>query len=141
MSGSAKEWVIVIVFFLTFFAATLAEAKWLNRNTAIAFARAFTVAFIPNVFTVTVGFAASAVVFGLLMMLVADNAGVGGTTVWSGVVLSLAAPLAVLFFAKRFTLLMFRLEMDRSPWLYSFLAAVLFLVAVVLPAITVAYFI
>jgi hypothetical protein len=142
MSGFKQEWVIVIAFFLSFFVVTFAEAKWLSRVTATALTRSFAIAFIPNVFTITVGFFFSAVVFGMIVMFVTNNtpnAGVGESTVRTGIGLALLAPLVILIFAKRVTLVIFRQELNLNPWLYAVAASVLFLVAVLLPTVAVSY--
>ena len=133
MSGSAKQWVIVLAFFLGFFVITYVEARWLSRKTATPLQRAFAIAFVPNIFTITVGFFFSAAIFGLILMFVygeTTNAGAGEATIWSAVGLAVVAPLTILFFAKRFALMVMRLDGVTNPWSYSLAASILFFVAV-----------
>ena len=142
MSGSAKQWLIVLAFFVGFLFLTLVETAWLHRKAAISLGRSLAVAFLPNFFTITVGFAFSALLFMLIIMFVWDRTlqtTESETTVWVATALALGAPLAIFFFAKRIALMTARVEAIRSPWLYSLFMSVVFFLAALVPPFAVTY--
>jgi hypothetical protein len=138
MSGSVVQWLIVLAFFAGFFVITFAEARWLSKKTAMPMQRAFAVAFVPNIFTITVGFFVSAAIFGVILLFVWDRTlqtTESETTVYTAIALAFVAPLLILFAAKRFALRIMRIDGITNPWAYSLVASLLFFAAVLaLPA-------
>lgn len=135
MSGVAKEWLVVIIFFAAFFALTIAEAAWLNKKSGSGLPRAFATALLPNLFAITVGFFVSFMIFAVILAMAWDGSlqTVPGNdaTIWAAVIAAILFPLVILTFAKRVALRLSKLVGISGPWVYSFAASLIFLLVVV----------
>ncbi len=135
MSSNTKEWITVAVFFIGFFAFTIAEAYWLSRSDTAKRGRFFAFAFVSNIFSVSVGFFVSFIIFGVLMALAwdgslekipSDSAGI-----WTAVAVAAVFPILLLTLAKRLLFRGLKLADVTRPWLYSVAASLLFFVVVI----------
>lgn len=129
MSGNTKEWLVVIIFFLCVFGATLVEAFWLSRKNTASFSRALTFSILSNTITVTAGFFVSFVIFGVILAMAWDGSlekvPAGDFTVWTAVVIGALFPVLLLALAKRLLASVFKLALAR-PSVYSTASALLF---------------
>lgn len=134
MSSRATEWIAVIIFFAGFFAFTIGESYWLSRRNSSAIGRFFVFSFVSNIFSVSIGFFASFVVFGVLLALAWDGSiqqlPTGELAVWMAVCVAALFPPLLLILAKRLLFRLLKLTEISRPWLYSVLASVAFFVVV-----------
>ena len=143
MTAVTKEWLIVIAFFVGFFAFTATETWWVNRHTTHGAGRAFTFAFATNIFTACVGFFVSFVVFGVIMALAWDGSltsvPAGDFTIWIAVAVGALAPVLILFFTKRLMIKLLKLSDLAKPWAYSAVASILFFLSIFILPFAVGY--
>lgn len=143
MTAVTKEWLIVIAFFVGFFAFTAAETWWVNRRTTHGVGRAFTFAFATNIFTACVGFFVSFVVFGVIMALAWDGSLTsvpgGDFTLWIAIAVGALAPVLILFFAKRLMIKLLKLTDLSKPWAYSAVTSILFFLSIFILPFAVGY--
>jgi hypothetical protein len=140
MSGKTVEWLAVLIFFIFFFAFTVLEAHWLNKRSAAQLGKTFAFSFATNIFTITVGYALSFVVYAVLLALVFGGVYGNDWRIWTGVVAGLSMPVLISLLAKRLGLRAFKLDVGFSPWVFSLVATILFLLAVTLPPVIFVYF-
>ena len=142
MSGAAKEWLIVLIFFAAFFAYTFAEAAWINKRTAATYGRSLFFTFTTNLIVITVGFVISFVTLGVILAMAWDgslqNVGLGDTTIWTALAIALLFPVLLLFAVKRIFIAVMKFE-GISSWRYSAISSVLFFLAVYTPPFAFAY--
>ena len=144
MSSGTKQWLIVLAFFLGFFAFTFLEAAWVNRRVAGGFPRALLLAFTSNMLTVTVGFSVSLVIFGVIFGLGWDRSletlEPNMALLWTAFIAAAIFPLGLLILAKRLLLRVLKLTGLANPLAYSLVASALFLVSTIGLPIAIAYF-
>lgn len=135
MSSNTKEWLTVAVFFIGFFAFTIGETYWLSRIDPAKRGRFFAFAFVSNIFSVSVGFFVSFVIFGVLMALAWDGSlekvSGGDAGIWAAVAVAAIFPVLLLTLAKRLLFRGLKLTDVPRPWLYSISASLLFFVVVI----------
>ncbi len=68
MSGTAKEWIAVLIFVLCVAGYTVGEAVWLKRKGWADFGRSLAFAAATNIFGYAVGLFVLFVVFGVVLM-------------------------------------------------------------------------
>lgn len=145
MTGVSKDWLVVLAFFVAFFAFTAAETMWINRRTSDAFPRSLFVAFGSNIFAVTVGYFVSFLIMGVVFAVVWDESidSIPAPNAFLWIAISAAAlfPILLLGLMKRLLVRAAKLEQIDRPWLYSFLAAFLFNLSVAIAVAVVAYFV
>ena len=135
MSSNTKEWITVAVFFIGFFAFTFGEMYWLSRGDTAKRGRFFAFAFVSNIFSVSVGFFVSFIIFGVLMAMAWDGSletipsGDGG--IWAAVAVAAIFPVLLLTLAKRLLFRGLKLTDVPRPWLYSIAASILFFLVVI----------
>jgi magnesium-transporting ATPase (P-type) len=144
MSGKTVEWLAVLIFFTCFFAFTILESYWLNKRTAAPLGKTFAFSFATNIFTITVGFALSFVVYGSLLMLTFGDAleHLSGNDwrTWAALLAGAALPVIVSTLAKRLGLRIFKLDLGLSPWTFALIASVILLVFVAAAPVLFIYF-
>ena len=144
MTGVSKEWLVVLAFFVGFFASTAVKTIWINRRTAADFPRSLFVAFGSNIFAVTVGYFFSflimAVVLGVVWDEPVNQMSAPNAFMWAAVTAAVLSPILVAGLLKRLLIKAARLERIERPWLYSFLATLLFNVSATIAPALVAYF-
>ena len=142
MSGAAKQWVIVLIFFAAFFAYTFAEAAWVNKRTASNYARSLFFTFTTNLISITVGFVVSFVILGAILAMAWDgslqNVEGGDMTIWAALAVALIFPILLLFLVKRLFIALLKFD-GLKPWLYSAISSVLLFLAVYSLTIAFAY--
>ena len=69
MPGVSKEWLLIAVFFVTFFIFTFVEAKWLTGRGKVAFGRTFVGSLLTNIIALTFGYGFAAVLLLILLAL------------------------------------------------------------------------
>jgi hypothetical protein len=135
MSSAWKEWLIVIVFFLAFFAFTFFESAWINKKMAIGFTKSFVFSLISNTFVQTVGFFMSFLIFGVMFAVVWDESinqsSYPNAVLWAGVIAAFLVPYAMLLLVKRLLIKFIGITEIARPWLFSSISALLFFVCVV----------
>lgn len=124
----------MIIFFVGFFAFTIGEAYWLGRKNSPEIAKFFVFSFVSNIFSVSIGFFVSFVIFGALIALAWDGSiqqlPTGDTAVWMAVGVAALFPPLLLILAKRLPFRLLKLNGVSRPWLYSVLASAAFFVIV-----------
>jgi hypothetical protein len=129
----------VILFFVGFFAFTIAEAFWLHKKKGVSAGRAFGFSFASNIFAVTVGFFALSVIFvALVAMSRGDSLEVTPDATKTAVafIASLAVPVALLVFVKWMLLRFLKITSVERPLIYSLLASLGFFASVlILPSL------
>ena len=135
MSSAWKEWLVVIVFFLAFFAFTFAESAWVNKKTAIGFTKSFVFSLISNTFVQTVGFFISFLIFGVMFAVVWDESinqvSYPNAALWAGVIASILVPYVMLLLIKRLLIKFIGITEIARPWLFSSISSFLFFAIVV----------
>jgi hypothetical protein len=145
MTGVSKDWLVVLAFFVAFFAFTAAETMWINRRASDAFPRSLFVAFGSNIFAVTVGYFVTFLIVGVVFAVVwdesIDNIPAPNAFLWIAISAAALFPILLLGLMKRLLVRAAKLEQIDRPWLYSFLAAFLFNLSVAIAVAVVAYFV
>ena len=136
MSTEPRQLLFVVLFFVGFFAFTIAEAYWLHRKKGVTAGRAFGFSFASNIFAITVGLFFSLITF---VGIVAISRGEGSLEVTpnaamvaTAFVVSYLVCVAVLTLAKWLLLRFFRITSVEHPWGYSLLASIGFFVSVLI---------
>lgn len=124
------------IFFVGLFAFSLLEGGWLSRKSHGPFGKAFAFAFATNTFAISIGFFVSFVILAVIMMLAFGGelqklSGHDGP-IWVAVIVAFLFPVVLLILAKRLGLRIFKMNSVTSPWIFSSLAAVIFLILVTL---------
>jgi len=132
----------VVLFFVGFFAFTIAETFWLNRKKAVTPGRALGFSFASNVFAITVGLFLSSAVF--VAILAATRGGSvevtpNAVTVAMAFVVSFLVPVGVLILAKWLLLKFLKITSVERPYIYSLLASTGFFLSVFLLPFLVEY--
>jgi magnesium-transporting ATPase (P-type) len=144
MSGKTIEWLAVLIFFVFFFACIVAESQWLHKRTAAQLGKTFAFSFATNIFTITVGFTLSFIIYGTLIVLAfggaLENLGGNDWRIWTAVIAGIAVPVIVSVLSKRLALRVFKLDPGFSPWIYSLAASIAILVTVTLAPVMFVYF-
>lgn len=144
MTGVSKDWLVVVVFFVGFFAFTIAETMWINRRTAAGFPRSLFVAFGSNIFAISVGYFISFLIMGVVFAVVWDESidrmSSPNAFLWTAVTAAAVFPILLLGLMKRLLVMAAKLDRIERPWRYSFAAAFLFNLSVAIAPVLVAYF-
>ncbi len=144
MIGVSKDRLVVIAFFVGFFAFTTAETMWLNRRTDAGFPRSVFVASSSNVFAITVGYFVSFLIIGVIFAVVWDQSidqiSAPNAFLWTAITAAVLFPVLVAAVIKRLLIKAAKLDRIERPWLYSLLAAFLFNVSATIAPGLVAYF-
>ena len=137
MSNETQQWLIVLLFFVGFFAFTIAETYWLHRKKGLTQGRAFGFSFASNLFAITVGFFLSSLTFVAFLMLSRNDSiqvTPDGTRVAAGMITSAIVPIAVLALVKWLLLRFLKITSVERPLVYSLLASIgLFVSVLILP--------
>ena len=143
MSGSAREWLIVVAFFAGFFAFTLGEAAWMSKRIAGGFPRALLFSFTSNLLSVIIGFFVAAAIVGVILAMAWDGSlqTVPGNDAGTIAALIFAAvfPAVLLVLLKRLFLHLLKIGEIRAPLSYSFAASALFFVSTIGLCVAVGY--
>ncbi len=140
MSSITIEWITIALFFAAFFAFTFGECYWLDRKNSSAIGRYFVFAFVSNIFSTSIGFFVSFVIFGILLALAWDGSlqqlPTGDAAIWLAVAVAALFPPILLILSKRLLFRLLKLTEVTRPWLYSLLSSILFFVVIIsLPAL------
>src|SRR5687768_7797097 len=137
MSSEPRQLLFVVLFFVGFFAFTIAEAYWLHRKKDVSAGRAFGFSFASNIFAITVGLFFSSVAFVALVAIWRDDSlevTPDGTLLAASILVSFLIPVAVLILVKWLLLRFFKIASVERPFVYSLLASIGFFFSVlVLP--------
>ena len=143
MAAKGAEWLIVLLFFVCFFACTAGEVMWLHRNKAVEVGRAFAFSFASNLFCITVGFFVSMVTFGVILAMAWDGSlqtvKGGDASIWAAIIAAVVFPFFLLALAKFLLLKVFRFETIPDKLKYAALASLVFFFAVSLIPCTTAF--
>ena len=135
MSGSAREWLIVVAFFVGLFSFTFAEAAWMSKRISGGFPRAILFSFSSNLLSVIIGFFVAAVVVGVIFAMAWDgslqtvpvnDAGTIGALVFAAIF-----PVVLLVALKILFLRLLRINEIGTPLAYSLVASMLFFVSTI----------
>src|SRR5688500_9177672 len=119
MSGSAREWLIVVAFFAGFLVFTIGESLWLSKRIAGGFPRAILFSFSSNLLSVIIGFFVAAAIVGVILAMAWDgslqtvpgnDAGTIGALVFAAIF-----PAVFLVLLKRLFLHLLKLDGIRTP--------------------------
>ena len=135
MSTEPRQLLFVFLFFVGFFAFTIAETYWLHRKKGVSRGRALGFSFASNVFAITVGLFLSSLTFvALFAMSRADSLEVtpDGPRLAAVLVVSSAVPLAMLVLAKWLLLKFLKIVSVERPLVYSLVASIGFFLSVLI---------
>ena len=129
MSGSSVEWLLIALFFGSFFAFTFAEAAWLQNRAGTSYGKAFVGALMTNILAITVGYGFSVVLLLVLLMLAFGGSleSIGNAGLWVVVAIGILFPLVILALSKRLMIKILQLS-DSNPWLYAIAASIGFFI-------------
>ena len=130
MTGVSQDSIFVAVFFGAFLLVTAGEIYWLTSKLQVPVKKALTVVLLSNFGTITLGFFVTFVIFGLLLALTAENAGVGGTGTWLAFIAALAFPFLLMAGVRRLLIGGMRIEQVARPLPYVLLSSLIFFAAV-----------
>lgn len=133
MSGVSKEWLLIALFFVTFFAFTFVEAAWLKKRGQTTFGRAVAGALMTNILAITVGYTFSAVILMVLLMMAyggsLETVFGDGAGLWAVAVIAILVPFILLVLAKRFMVKILKMAEEANPWIYAVEASIGFFIA------------
>ena len=127
----AKEFLVVLAFCLGFLLSTIGETDWLNRRTSAGMYRSLFITFTSNIFSVTLGYFFSYLVFLVAYFVFAglmNKIPVLSEFLWFVFLLAIAS--APLMIAKRVLLRITKIDPLSRPWTYAAVAALVFQVSV-----------
>jgi|KBSSwiStaDraftv2_1062776.scaffolds.fasta_scaffold49955_3 hypothetical protein len=127
----AKEFLVVLAFCLGFLLSTIGETDWLNRRTSAGIYRSLFITFTSNIFSVTLGYFFSYLVFLVAYFVFAglmNKIPVLSEFLWFVFLLAIAS--APLMIAKRVLLRITKIDALSRPWTYAAVAALVFQVSV-----------
>jgi predicted tellurium resistance membrane protein TerC len=127
----AKEFLVVLAFCLGFLLSTIGETDWLNRRTSAGIYRSLFITFTSNIFSVTLGYFFSYLVFLVAYFVFAglmNKIPVLSEFLWFVFLLAIAS--APLMIAKRVLLRITKIDPLSRPWTYAAVAALVFQVSV-----------
>jgi len=127
----AKEFLVVLAFCLGFLLSTIGETDWLNRRTSAGMYRSLFLTFTSNIFSVTLGYFFSYLVFLVAYFVFAglmNKIPVLSEFLWFVFLLAIAS--APLMIAKRVLLRITKIDPLSRPWTYAAVAALVFQVSV-----------
>lgn len=137
MSEVAVEWIALLAFLFLLAAAAAAEIIWLKRKGWTSSARAAGYVLVTDLVSLGIGAFIALTCSFVILMMVMGPAGRGGTAPnWAYVLVTAVAvilPVALLFFAKRVGLTIFKIRSGRTAWIYSLVSSLLLLVIVLVP--------
>jgi hypothetical protein len=143
MSGNAKEWLIVLAFFIGFVVFTFVEAIWVSKRPTVALPKALLFAFTSNLLSLIIGFFVSFVIVGVILAMAWDGslAKVPGNdaSIITALVIAAVFPWGVLVLAKRVLIRLMKLSGIPSPFIYSLIASALFFLFTIGPSVTLGY--
>ena len=144
MSGSVREWLIVVAFFSGFVAFTFGEAAWMTKRIAGGFPRAILFSFASNLLSVIIGFFVAAAIVGVIFAMAWDGSlqTVPGNDAGTIAALVFAAvfPGVLLILLKRLFLHLLKIGEIRAPFGYSLAASALFFISTIGLSVVVGYF-
>jgi hypothetical protein len=144
MAGVPKEWVLIVVFLVTFLAFTFGESYWLQRRGRASFGKCLAAALLTNLLAITVGsFFSSLILLGLIAIAWGGTfESVFGSVagLWSVVVIGLVIPFIILMIAKRFAIKILHISENVNPWINASEAAIGFFTATIGPRALVTFF-
>ncbi|HKX84641.1 MAG TPA: hypothetical protein VJL58_10515 [Pyrinomonadaceae bacterium] len=130
MTSITKDWIVVILFALSFFVLTIAEITWLNRKGWTSTAKAIAFPVLTNLLSFGVGTIVFFVVFGVMFAMAWDGsierAPGGDTSLWALTAFGVLFTPVFLILVKRSFLTFLKIETG-SPWLFSVVSSILFL--------------
>ena len=142
MLNDPRQLLFVILFFVGFFAFTIAETYWLHRKKAVTPGRALGFSFASNVFAITVGlFLSSATFVAILAVSRDDSVEVtpNAITVAMAFAGSFVVSVGALIVVKWLLLKFLKIASVERPFVYSLLASIGFFLSVFLLPFLVEY--
>ena len=142
MLNDPRQLLFVILFFVGFFAFTIAETYWLHRKKAVTPGRALGFSFASNVFAITVGlFLSSATFVAILAVSRGDSVEVtpNAITVAMAFAGSFVVSVGALIVVKWLLLKFLKIASVERPFVYSLLASIGFFLSVFLLPFLVEY--
>lgn len=129
MSEVAREWLVVLSFFLAFDGFIIAEAVWLNGRGWASFGRSLGFSVLTNFIGYAVGFFVLFVVFGVFLAMTWDGSlkksPMSHYSVGAILILSVLFIPVLLIVCKRIFLSPLKIRINKSRWLYSLASSVL----------------
>lgn len=143
MSANAREWLVILSFFLLAFIVTVLEIMWLKRKGWADVGKSVIFTIFTNLIGYSVGFIVLFVVFGVTLALAWDGSikkfPLGDYGIGTFLILGVLFTPMLLMLCKRLFLLILKMQSGISAWLFSFVSSVLsFIISLGVP-IVVAY--
>lgn len=124
MSGTAKEWIIVLVFWIVVIALTIGEAFWLYRRRWSGFGRSLLFSLLTNFIGFFAGFIVLFVILGVVLAMAWDgslaNLPLGDAGIWVMMIFALLFTPIFLALCKRLFLSIFKIgATGKTTWIFS----------------------
>jgi len=142
MLNDPRQLLFVILFFVGFFAFTIAETYWLHRKKAVTPGRALGFSFASNVFAITVGLFLSSATFVAILAVSRDDSievTPNAITVAMAFAGSFVVSVGALIVVKWLLLKFLKIASVERPFVYSLLASIGFFLSVFLLPFLVEY--
>lgn len=137
MSEIATQWIPVILFLLLFISVIIAEVQWLVRKGWATSGKAIAYVFTTDLLGFGIGSLVIMAVFMAMLMMAFGPAGTGSNApdaaYWAALIVGVIVPPVLLFFTKRLFLLIFKMQIGKSAWVYSLVSSILILLVVLVP--------
>lgn len=140
MSANTLQWLVILVFFVLFAGAMVAETVWLVMKKWATTGRAAALVITSNLLSITLGSFIIGTIMLILFMMVMGPQGTGSNAPESayiiGIALALILPPLLLILIKRIMLGLLKIKSGSSAWVYACVSSLLsFLVTLVPTAI------
>ena len=132
MSPFAREWLVVVLFIISFAGLSAGEALWLTRARWTTLGKALAFSFTTNFFGFCIGLFTSFVILSIILAMAWDGSlnEVPGhdSALWSAMIIALLITPVLLIVIKRLLLWFTRIRTGLSAWLFSFSVSILIFV-------------
>jgi hypothetical protein len=132
VTSITKDWIVVILFVLSFFVLTIAEIIWLNRKGWASAAKAIAFSVITNLLSFGIGAIVVFVVFGVMLAMAWDGSiervPGGDASLWVLTAFAVLFTPVFLILVKRSFLTFLKIRTGTPAWLFSLVSSILILI-------------
>jgi lysylphosphatidylglycerol synthetase-like protein (DUF2156 family) len=129
MSVNTREWLVILIFFLSAAGLTLVEAVWLNKKNWTSFGKALVFAVTTNVVGFFAGFfvlfVASLAIFMLVFEGVNNDNRFAEAGIWVALIFGILFFPMFLAFCKVILLKVLKIQTGKAAWIFSFIVSFL----------------
>ena len=128
------QWLVILMFFLLVVGAMFAEAFWISKKKWASFGKGFVFSALSNFIGFAVGLFIFFVVMSVFLMLSLDgttqrifDSKLGGQAAIAALIFGFLITPALLIICKRIFLAAFKIQTEKSAWLYALASSILIL--------------